>query len=155
MLKDITHHQHLSFLSLHLSRRLLYVLSLTLRGFNISVRTLCMSFVHLGSEGPRCVRRALGNGAMAAIKDFLLFQIGREDRNGENLYCRSATSMKALTMVDAYQGHKFSTTLDEIGLQEERGQESILLVPRNFRTASSIGVSPNALPSKLAQWYSR
>ena len=36
------------------------------------------------------------NYVTAAKRDFLLFQIVREDRNGENLYYRSVTPIKAL-----------------------------------------------------------
>lgn len=101
MLRNFTHNQHLF-------RPLLYMPSL-LRGFNISVRTLCMSLIHFGSKNPRCVREAPGNGATAAKRDFLLFQIGREDRNRENLYCRSATPIRApaiyhLIQIVAFQG---------------------------------------------------
>ena len=48
MLKGFTHHQHLP-------RRLLYMLSLPLRGFNISIRALYMSLLQFGSQKPRCV----------------------------------------------------------------------------------------------------
>ena len=79
MLQDLTHYWYLSLLSLYLSRRLLLILSLTLRGFDISVRALRMSFFHLRSKSPGCIRRTPGKGATAAKREFLLFQIGRDD----------------------------------------------------------------------------
>ena len=48
MFIGFTHHQHLS-------RRLLYMLSLSLPGFNILIRALYMSLLQFGSQNPRCV----------------------------------------------------------------------------------------------------
>ncbi len=95
MLGDFTHHQHLF-------RPLWYMPSL-LRGFDISVRTLRMSLIHYALKNPRCVRQAPRNGATAAKRDFLLFP------KRENLYCRSATPIRApvmyhLKQITALQG---------------------------------------------------
>lgn len=88
--KDLIYYSHSFLLSLHLSRRLLFMLNLILRGFNISIRVLCMSFFHLDLKSSGCIRRAPENSATAVKRYFLLFQIGREDRNREDLYRRSS-----------------------------------------------------------------
>jgi len=60
-------------------------------------------------------------------------------------------------MVNAHQGYKLPTALDEVWLDlvftrmvfERKGVEEVdPFVPRNFRMASSMEVSPNTLPSK-------
>ena len=107
---------------MRLSRRLLFMLSLTLRGFNISIRVLCMSFFYLGSKSSGCIRRAPGNSATAAKRDFLLFQIGREDRNREDPYRKSATPVKEFIITSPYPDRRPSrhflatTTLREQSL---------------------------------------
>ena len=54
---------NLSILSLHPSRRLWSMLSPALRGFNISIGALCMSFIHFCLKSPDCIRGTARNGA--------------------------------------------------------------------------------------------